>query len=136
MAVGRDVEAAVVVQIEGRESGIDRQRRAVVVPLAPPLSTVHAQPVRQHEDPAGGLRERRGEGRGRQVERPPVTPQPHGNRQRVGAGCQVIAQHAVGSRLQRLALVRSRSGIERPIEQRQQRIEADTYQTRRAAIVR
>ena len=102
-------------QIKGCESGMRPAPRRGRAP-SPPLSIVHAQPMRKHEDPAGGLRERRGEGRGRQFKRLTVTPQPHGNRQRVGAGRQVVAQHAVRSRLHRLALDRRRGGIERRID--------------------
>ena len=47
-AVGRDVQARVVVEVE-RGAQRASERRAVVVPEAPPLQVVQAQPVDEHE---------------------------------------------------------------------------------------
>ena len=60
-AVDGDMDAAVVVQINGRVPEVTRQGGAVIVPLASPLQIVHAQAVQQHDQFAAGLRDRRGQ---------------------------------------------------------------------------
>ena len=101
--VGRDVEAAVVVQIDRRVPEVARQRGAVIVSLALPLQIVHAQAVHQHDQLAAGVRDRRGQRLAFARQRVTVPTQVHGDRQRVVRRRQVVAEHAVQRGEQRLA---------------------------------
>ncbi len=133
-AVGRNMPAAVVVQVERRVAAGGGQRRAVVVPVAPPLQVVHAKPVHQQQD----LAARRGNVGGdilrRQCQRPAVLAQLHRYGQGVGTGGEVIAQHAIERGHYRFAPGGRGGGF--PLQQRQQltqqRIDAAADQPRRA----
>ncbi len=119
--VARDMAAAVVVQVQQRAVAFGRQRRAVVVAVAPPLPGVHAQAVQQQQHARPRLRQRLGQRVGPQREGLAVVAQRHGDGQRVAGGGEVVAEHAVEHRDQRLALGRRRWHGTRRLRRTQQR---------------
>ena len=124
-AVGRDTEAAVVVQVDRRVAQLARQRVAMIVARTLPLQVVHAKAVQQHE----GSRRRIGQARTHRKtferQRPAGLPKRHRDGQRVVGGGQVVTQHTVergddrfALRVGRLARVGCRQRRAQPAEQR------------------
>jgi hypothetical protein len=93
--VGRDVEAAVVVQVDRRIPEVVRERSTVIVPFALPVQVVHAQAMQEYDQLAVGLRDRRGQRRTPNGQRDAVAAQTHMNGQRIAGRCQVVAEHAI-----------------------------------------
>jgi len=118
-----DRQAAVVMQVHRREAEIARERRAVVVAFAPPLSIVHAQPVREQQDFAARIRDRGSQRIALQMERQAIATQLHWDRQRVAARGEMIAEHAVQRGEHSLAFGRCRVAAECRKGLRQQRID-------------
>ncbi len=94
-AVGGDVQAAVVVQVDGRPSPVSGQGGAVIVSLTGPLQVVHTKAMDQHQQLAPGLRNRVSEMLPFQPQRPSAAVQAHLNRQRVLRSGQMIAEDAI-----------------------------------------
>ena len=131
--VARDMQAAVVVQIHRRESGVDGQRRTVIVPVAPPLQIAHAQPVHQQQNLAGRIGNCFRQGAARQFQRLTIAPKLHRDRQRIGAVGKMIAKHAIQRRKHRFALSRRGVATEQRYQPTEQRIDAAADQARDAA---
>ncbi len=136
-AVVRDVAAAVVVQPDRGEAEGVGQGRAVVVSavfgaVAAPLAVVHRRAVEHHQQGAAGVQRRPGRGRRRRRRRE-RRPEGHRDGQRAAAGLEVVADHAVQRRQQRLALVARRALAEPGPEGRDDDVEAATDRTGDAA---
>jgi len=111
--------AGVVVQVDGRVAEVARQRGAMVVAAAPPLQVVHAQAVGQHQQLRPRVGQRVRERLWFQRQRLAVAAQAHRDGQRVAAGLEVIAEHAVQRSQHRLALRQAGHAVE-PGRQRRQ----------------
>jgi hypothetical protein len=134
-AIAGDVQAGVVVQIKRREAAFGRQRGAMVVAIAAPLLGVHAQAVHQHQQTGAGLGQRLRQGAWFEHQRLPVVPHVHVDRERVGRGLEVIAQHTVEGGQHGLALDRDwpLAGPEQMDHLAQQGVEAAAHQPRHPA---
>ena len=142
-AVARNMQPAVVVQVQRRAAEVARERRAVVVAVALPLQIVHAQAVHQHQQVRAGRGPAHRQRGGFDQHRPAFAAQGHRRRQRVGGCHEVIAQHAVERRHDRFALPacagraggieRIGSNGERRHQQREQRVDAAAHHPRDAA---
>ncbi len=109
-AVVGHVPAAVVVQVQRCAVQRLRQGLAVVVAAARPLPVVHAQAMQQHQHLALRCRQRLRQCRAFQRQGQAAAAQGHVDGQRVAAGMQVVAQHAVEGGDEGLALRRGRRG--------------------------
>ena len=99
-AIGRDVQAAVVVQVDRRVVRIAFERGAMVMAVAPPLQVTHAQAVREHDDACARSLDVAREGGAIEFERAAVAAQAHADAERI-AGCrEMVADHAVECRQQ------------------------------------
>ena len=94
-AVGREVQAGVVMQIDGRELQVASERHAAVMSIAVPLPVVDAQAVDQHDDLSGRQLIGRCEPLPRQLKRLAIPAQTHRDRERIPGRIEVVAQHAV-----------------------------------------
>ncbi len=88
-SVLRDVEAAVVTDVDGGRVEIARERLAVIVAAARPLPVVHRRAVHEHDDARARFS---------------FDPQRHRERERVVRRLEVIAEDAVEHRGDRVAL--------------------------------
>ncbi len=97
-AVRRDVEAAVVVEVDRGVSQIARERRAVIVPTPRPVPIVTAGAVHQDEQLASGVREGRAKRLPLEHEGLTIVAEPHLDRERVSGLEEVIAEYAIEHR--------------------------------------
>jgi hypothetical protein len=113
-------QAAVVAQVKRRQAERSAEFGAMVVPLAPPLPVVHAQPVQQHQHTLAGARKARRQGAARQHQRLAVAAQLHALRQRISGGRQMVAQHAVERGHHGVTARAARAALDRLGQQAQQ----------------
>jgi hypothetical protein len=93
--VGRDMEAAVVVEVDRREAEVVRQRRPVVEALSSPLPVVHARAMDQDEHLAGRTRNCRAQRLAFELEGMAVVAESRLDREWVLRLGQVVAEHAL-----------------------------------------
>jgi len=103
-AVGRDAEAAVVVQVDRRVAQLPRQRQAVVMAPVLPLQVVHAQAVQQHEQARRRPGRMRAQGLALDPQGLARSTKGHRDRQRIGAGREMVAEDTVEGGDHRLPL--------------------------------
>ena len=96
----------VVMDVHGREAGVARERRTVIVAIAKPHEIVHAQAVQQHDDIARGLHVGRGERIAFHRDARARLAHAHFDGQRVACRREIVAEHAVEHGQHGLALVR------------------------------
>ena len=107
-----------------REAEIAGERRSEILPLPPPLQVVHREAVDQHDDPARCLRNRGPEIVPGERQRGAVATQAHGDGERVGAGREMVAEHAVERRQDCLARRRRLASREQRRELSEQAVDA------------
>ena len=139
-AVRRDVQAAVVVQVDGAVTAVAGQRGAVVVAFAAPLQIVHAQAMQQHHQTRAGARQAQLQRCVFQHQRAAFAAQRHRGGQGVARGGEVVAEHAVQRRDDRLAfcarqglVVVADPGGQRRRQPREQGVDAAADPARHAA---
>ena len=130
--VSRDMQPGVVVKIERRVVEVASQSGAVIVPLPVPVSFVEAQAVHQDREPAAGLGDLGRDRPSFELQRHPVRPQPHGNRQRIAGLDEVIAHDAVQRRQHSAARARRFRIAEHRAELRQSRIHPTACPSRKS----
>jgi hypothetical protein len=115
--VRRDVQPAVVVEVDRGEPEIARERRTVVVSLPSPLPIVPAGPVHQDDQLAGGLREGQPQRLPLELQGMAPVAQPHLDGERIADFGQVVAEHSIERGDHRLALQPGRALGEQGREQ-------------------
>jgi hypothetical protein len=134
VAVGRDVQPRVAVQVDGIEAAGRGQQTAMVLAFAKPLAVVHAQAVQQHQQLRAGAWQRRGDGVGLQHQRHAAHAQRHRRGQGAARGSQVVAQHAVERGEHGLALGAGRragaAALQHRLQQREQSVDAAAHHPR------
>ena len=131
--VGRDVQAAVVIEVDRRVAEVARQRRAVVVPEPQPLAIVAARAVEEQEQLAARLREGRAQRLPLELQRVAVAAQLHLDRQRIAGLAQVVAEHAVEHGEDDLPLGAGCAVTDQRRQRRQGEVDAGAHQLGHAA---
>ena len=131
--VGRDVQAAVVEEIDRRVAEVACERGAMVVPQPEPPPVVQAGAVDEEEQLAAGLRKVRAERPSLQLQRMAGLAQLHLDRERVARVGQVVTEHPVEHGEHRFPLRPGRTVADERRELRQSAVDAGAHQLRHAA---
>src|SRR5208283_1488982 len=132
-AIHRDVQARIVGEVDRREAEIAGERRAMVVVLARPFQVAHAEPVDEHGEFSGRLRERVGQRASLERERPAVAAEPHFERERIGGFGKMVADDPVEHGERDLPPARDRPIVRLRVEERRGGADAFAGQPERAA---
>ena len=124
--------AGVVVEIDRRVAEIVCERRTVIVAIASPLAIVHAQSMDQHHDLAPGIGVRSGQRIPGDRDCHAGPAHVHRDRQGIAGRDQVVSEHAIERRQNRLAFLRGRSVREQWNEHAEHGIDTDSDEARHA----
>jgi hypothetical protein len=131
--VGRDVQTAVVEEIDRRVAEVACERGAMVMPQPEPPPVVQAGAVDEEEQLAAGLRKVRAERPSLQRQRMAGLAKLHLDRERVARGGQVVTEHPVEHGEHRLSLRPGRTVADERRELCQSAVDAGAHQLGHAA---